>query len=37
VYAMRFERLPAGEEHHLRQLTDRAQAAPPGAGGRTNL
>jgi hypothetical protein len=37
VYAMRFERLPAGEEHHLRQLTDRAQATRPGAGGRTNL
>jgi hypothetical protein len=36
VYAMRFERLPAGEEHHLRQLTDRAQAETP-PGGRTNL
>jgi hypothetical protein len=36
VYAMRFERLPAGEEHHLRQLTDRAQtdARPDG---RTSL
>lgn len=35
VYAMRFERLPAGEEHHLRALTARAQAGD--AGGRTNL
>ena len=37
VYAMRFERLPAGEEHHLRQLTDRAQAGPGSPRGRTNL
>jgi hypothetical protein len=37
VYAVRFERLPAGEEHHLRLLTDRAQSAPRDAGGRTSL
>lgn len=36
VYAMRFERLPAGEEHHLRQLTVRAQA-DAGDDGRTSL
>jgi hypothetical protein len=35
VYAMRFERLPAGEQHHLSQLTERAQAGD--AGGRANL
>ena len=38
VYAMRFERLPAGEEHHLRALTDRAQIEGEAeAGGRTSL
>jgi hypothetical protein len=36
VYAMRFEHLPAGEEHHLKALTERAQSSD-GAGGRTNL
>jgi hypothetical protein len=36
VYAMRFERLPAGEEHHLKALTDRAQSSSD-AGGLTNL
>jgi hypothetical protein len=33
---MRFEHLPAGEEHHLKALTDRAQSSDD-AGGRTTL